>query len=273
MNNGNVTRAAIGVAQGTFDANFNANESLAVLCILRGGIGGQWGRGRQGQAGAGERGQGQAGRRGRQAGQGQRKSPRRLTGGRDRGSDLAFHNLEGVESVFPFRDGGDGADGVDRRDLGGAIICFEEDAFSREAQSLGGDLRRLGGGCGGGGGGPLRFEEGSEFGERGGGYGLGLHAVAFGSDNREPPGGGRRDSGDKETMGDSPLVVKSQLKRKRPGVPPGLAFHSSASVAAIKTSNATRRAAAIMPPRRRSGERPPLPPGHRPPSDPSPRGR
>jgi hypothetical protein len=51
MNNGNVTRAAIGVAQGTFDANFNANESLAVLCILRGGIGGQWGRGRRGQAG------------------------------------------------------------------------------------------------------------------------------------------------------------------------------------------------------------------------------
>jgi hypothetical protein len=61
MNNGNVTRAAIGVAQGTFDANFNANESLAVLGILRGGIGGQWGRGRRGQANGG---------RGRQAGGG-----------------------------------------------------------------------------------------------------------------------------------------------------------------------------------------------------------
>jgi hypothetical protein len=77
---------------------------------------------------------------------------------------------------------------------------------------------------------------------------------------------------DRETMGNRAFVVKSQLKRKGPGFPPGL-FHSSASVAAIKTSNATRRAAAIMPPRRRSGERPPLPPGHRPPSDPSPRGR
>jgi hypothetical protein len=64
---GNVTRAAVGVAQGTFDANFNANESLAVLCILRGGIGGQWGRGRRGQANGGRRGQANGGR-GRQAG-------------------------------------------------------------------------------------------------------------------------------------------------------------------------------------------------------------
>jgi hypothetical protein len=82
MNNGNVTRAAIGVAQGTFDANFNANESLAVLCILRGGIGGQWGRGRRGQANGGR---GRQAGGGRQAGQGQRKSPRRDAGGRDRG--------------------------------------------------------------------------------------------------------------------------------------------------------------------------------------------
>ena len=70
MNNGNVTRAAIGVAQGTFDANFNANESLAVLCILRGGIGGQWGRGRRGQADGGR------GRRGR----GKEKAPGGMPG-------------------------------------------------------------------------------------------------------------------------------------------------------------------------------------------------
>ena len=68
MNNGNVTRAAIGVAQGTFDASFNANESLAVLCILRGV---------SGASGAGAGG-------GRQ----KRKGPRRLTGGRERGAEV-----------------------------------------------------------------------------------------------------------------------------------------------------------------------------------------
>jgi hypothetical protein len=70
-NNGNVTRAAIGVAQGTFDANFNANESLAVLGMFSGAGSGQAGAG----AGGGRRGQGQ----------GQRKNPRRDAGGRDRG--------------------------------------------------------------------------------------------------------------------------------------------------------------------------------------------
>jgi hypothetical protein len=72
MNNGNVTRAAIGVAQGTFDANFNANESLAVLCILRGVSGASGagaGGGRRTGAGAGR--QAGAGRRGR----GKEKAP------------------------------------------------------------------------------------------------------------------------------------------------------------------------------------------------------
>lgn len=50
---------------------------------------------------------------------------------------------------------------------------------------------------------------------------------------------------DRETMGNRAFVVKSQLKRKGPGFPPGL-FHSSASVAATRTSKATSKATAIM---------------------------
>lgn len=40
MNNGNVNRSAVGVAEGTFDANFNANVSPAVLGMFsRQGLG------------------------------------------------------------------------------------------------------------------------------------------------------------------------------------------------------------------------------------------
>ena len=52
---------------------------------------------------------------------------------------------------------------------------------------------------------------------------------------------------DRETMGNRAFVVKSQLKRKGPGFPPGL-FHSSASVAATRTSKATSKATAIIRP-------------------------
>jgi hypothetical protein len=61
MNNGNVTRDAIGVAQGTFDANFNANESLAVLGMFSGqardrGTGEGGGQGQAGTGTGGDRG-------------------------------------------------------------------------------------------------------------------------------------------------------------------------------------------------------------------------
>ena len=64
MNNGNVRRSAVGVAEGTFDANFNANESLAVLGIFSGASGVRIEAGRRGQAGrqAGAGRRGQAGR-------------------------------------------------------------------------------------------------------------------------------------------------------------------------------------------------------------------
>ena len=79
INNGNVRRSAVGVAEGTFDANFNANVSPAVLGIFSGASGGRIG------AGAGERGQGQAGRgqAGRQAGG--RQAGGRQAGGRQAG--------------------------------------------------------------------------------------------------------------------------------------------------------------------------------------------
>jgi len=93
-NNGNVTRAAVGVAKRLSNANFNANVKPGVLGVKHYGAGrqGQAGGGRQAgrgrQAGAGRRGRqaGQAGRRGRQAGQagragrGKQKAPGGMPG-------------------------------------------------------------------------------------------------------------------------------------------------------------------------------------------------
>jgi len=64
-NNGNVTRAAVGVAKRLSDANFNANVKPGVLGVKH------YGAGRQGQAGRGR----QAG-----AGRGKRKAPGEMPG-------------------------------------------------------------------------------------------------------------------------------------------------------------------------------------------------
>ena len=78
MNNGNVRRSAVGVAEGTFDANFNANESLAVLGIFSGASGVRIEAGRRGQAGRQAGGGRQAGR---QAGGGRQAETKRPPAG------------------------------------------------------------------------------------------------------------------------------------------------------------------------------------------------
>ena len=100
MNNDNVTGAAVGVAEGVSDSKGNDNESIAVLGMFRGGVGGRiggriGGRGRRGQAGRQAGGAGRAGGRqagpgaGRQAGRrGQEtKRPPACAGGRERGRE------------------------------------------------------------------------------------------------------------------------------------------------------------------------------------------
>ena len=94
MNNGNVTRAAVGVAERLW-GRLESILKRFVLGVKHGPFWRTWGQGsftgktwaRTGEAGrqagqAGRRGR-QAGGAGRQAGQGQTKSPRRLTGGRE----------------------------------------------------------------------------------------------------------------------------------------------------------------------------------------------
>ena len=107
MNNGNVRRSAVGVAEGTFDANFNANESLAVLGIF------------SGASGAGS-GQGQAGRNEKAPG----GEPGAVSGGR---GGSALHHFEGVEAIGPCGNCRNVSFIPHSRHFSGAVIRLEKD--------------------------------------------------------------------------------------------------------------------------------------------------
>jgi len=103
-NNGNVTRAAVGVAKRLSNANFNANVKPGVLGVKH------YGAGRQGR-------------------QGQTKSPRRDAGGRDRGSDLGrdqLGHLEAVEGVSPCGDCRDRSFIPKGRDLSRFVVSLQQ---------------------------------------------------------------------------------------------------------------------------------------------------
>ena len=179
--------------------------------------------GRRGQARAGE-----AGRRG-QAGRGQTKSPRRLTGGSDRGGDLGgdggrgrgLGHFERMERIHSRRYSGNGAFSEQGRDLRRLVVGFQQHAFRREAQSLRRDFRGLGGGGGGGGGYPFRFQKGSELDEGGGGNGLGFHSFSI----YRLPGIPRREPLQPQRQGDNARLPGSRqlpIEKKRPGVSSGL---------------------------------------------------
>ena len=61
-------------------------------------------------------------------------------------------DLERMERIDPFCNGGDRPDSEQRDDLRAPVIRLQKDRFTWETQSFSGDLGRLGGGGGGGGG-------------------------------------------------------------------------------------------------------------------------
>jgi len=77
------------------------------------------------------------------------------------------------------------------RDFGGLVVRLEENRLRGQTQRLSRDFRGLGCGGGGGGGDALAFEQSGECEELRSGNGFGFHAVAFESDNRNPPAGYR----------------------------------------------------------------------------------
>jgi len=202
MNNGNVTRAAVGVAK-RLSGRLKSILEAFVLGVKHGSFWHTWGQGSfraktlQGQAkagagrGRGRQGQGQAGQAGRQ---GQTKSPRREAGGRDRGGDLGrdqLGHLEAVEGIHSRRYRGNGAFSEQGRDFGGLVVRLEENRLRGQTQRLSGDLRRLGGGCGGGGGDALAFKQSGEGDQLRGRDGLGFHLRFFLTDYRESSRRGR----------------------------------------------------------------------------------
>ena len=199
----------------------------------RRGQAGQAGEGRRGRAGeAGQARQGRQGRRGRagrageagQAGRGQTKSPRRLTGGSDRGKGLsALDHFEAVKGIDPLCNRGHWPHGEDRGDLRAPVIRLQKDRFTWEAQRLRRDFRRFGCGCGCGCGGALAFEQSGKGEELRGGNSLGFHGTEFyptaGNPRREP----EATASGPDTIRDSRLIVKFKLQqKKRPGVSSGL---------------------------------------------------
>ena len=115
MNNGNVTRAAVGVAKRLWGRLESILERF-VLGVKHGPFWRTWGQvSFRGKTWADRRGQA-----GRQAGRGQTKSPRREAGGRDRGGDLGrdqLGHLEAVEGIHSRRYSCNGAFSEQGRDL------------------------------------------------------------------------------------------------------------------------------------------------------------
>ena len=160
MNNGNVTRAAVGIAKRLW-GRLESILKRFVLWVKHGPFWLTWGQesftgktwARTGEAGrqAGGRQAGQAGRQaggaGRQgAGRGQTKSPRREAGGRDRGGDLGrdqLGHLEAVEGIHSRRYSCNGAFSEQGRDLSRLVVSLKQHAFGREAQRLRRDFRRF----------------------------------------------------------------------------------------------------------------------------------